>query len=53
MHGYESKEEFAQSRVSDRFCDPKDRERWVGLVWDAGKVEGFEAQVKRKDGSLF
>jgi PAS domain-containing protein len=25
----------------------------VGLVWDAGKVEGFEAQVKRKDGSLF
>jgi len=53
MHGYGSKDEFLSSPVSDRFCDPRDRERWVGTVWDAGKVDGYQAQVKRKDGSPF
>ena len=33
MHGYETKEEFAQSSVADRFCDLRDRERWVAMVW--------------------
>jgi PAS domain S-box-containing protein len=53
MHGYKSKEEFAQSSVADRFYDLKDRERWVAKVWDTGWVEGAELRTKRKDGSLF
>ena len=53
MHGYESKEEFLKSGVSDRFSDLKDRERLVAAVWDAGKADGFEAETRRKDGSVF
>ncbi len=53
MHGYGSKDEFIKSSVSDRFEDLKERDRWVGEVWDAGKVNGFEVRAKRKDGSVF
>ena len=53
MHGYQTKEEFAKTNVADRFQDLRDRERWVAQVWGTGKVEAFEVQSKRKDGSLF
>ena len=53
MHGYDSKDEFIKSSVTDRFEDPKERDRWVGEVWDAGKVNGFEVRAKRKDGAVF
>jgi PAS domain S-box-containing protein len=53
MHGYASKEEFARSAVADRFCDLKDRERWVAKVWDTGGVEGADLQTRRKDGTKF
>lgn len=53
MHNYESKEQFAKLSVAERYYDPKDRERWIELATKRGKVEGFEVQTRRKDGSLF
>ncbi|GEM_PF-960875 len=53
MHGYDSKEEFQKTPISDRYHDPKDRERWMKLAQEQGKIEGFEVQLKRKDGTLF
>ena len=53
MHGYESKEEFIKTSLSDRYYDTNDRKRWLELAQEKGKVEGFEIQLKRKDGALF
>lgn len=53
MHGYDSIEEFNRVPVNQRYHDPEDRKRWQKLVREKGIVRGFEAQLKRKDGTLF
>lgn len=53
MYGYASKEEFNNVPVSARFYDLNDRIRWLKLVREQGKVDGFEVRLKRKDGTLF
>lgn len=53
MRGYASEEEIKQSPAVSRYADPKDRERWLSLLKEWGRVEGFEMWAKRKDDSIF
>lgn len=53
MHGYDSEEEYIKAPSADRFYDPKDRERWLTLMREREKINGYEIRNKRKDGSLF
>jgi PAS domain S-box-containing protein len=52
MFGYDTKEEFLTQRAPDCYYNPKDRERFIGLI-EKGIVRDFEVQFKRKDGSIF
>jgi len=55
MHGYDSAEDFVATFSSDDRClteiyvNPEDRVRWTRLCDEKGSMEGFEAQVYRKD----
>src|SRR3990172_163369 len=53
MRGYGSREELMRATISQRYYDPKDRDRWLQMIKEKGKVDGFEIRLKRKDGSLF
>ncbi|MBY8985429.1 MAG: PAS domain S-box protein [Candidatus Lokiarchaeota archaeon] len=50
--GYNSKEEFLETPVIDLYRLPSDREKFVELL-RSGLVKDFEAEFKRKDGSIF
>jgi PAS domain S-box-containing protein len=50
--GSDNKHEFMQTDASDHWYDLKDREELVRLL-QSGQVKDFEAQFKRKDGSIF
>ena len=55
MHGYDSAEDFVTTFFcSDRslreiYVNPEDRVSWTRLCDEQGSMEGFEAQVYRKD----
>jgi PAS domain S-box-containing protein len=51
MLGY-SPEEFAAINMNDIYVDPEGRRRMISLLQKDGKVRDFEAQVRRKDGSI-
>jgi PAS domain S-box-containing protein len=51
MYGYDSVEEFLQSRVSDHYQNPADRARFVAEVLRRGTVVNHELRLKRKDGT--
>ncbi len=53
MAGYSSKEEYISKPISERYYDPKDREHWMTVLREKGKVEGFEVRFKRKDNTLY
>jgi len=53
MAGYATKEEFIKIPVSQHYYNPKDRERFVVLMQEKGKAEGFEVQMKRRDGTTY
>lgn len=54
--GFASAEEM-MSQVTDArkqlYVNPEDRDRLKSALTEQGQVEGFEAQVRRKDGSTF
>jgi len=50
--GYNSKEKFLETPVIDLYRLPSDREKFVELL-KSGLVKDFEAEFKRKDGSIF
>ncbi len=52
IFGYDSKEEFQKVPASARYFNPKDRERYLELL-GKGLAKNFEAQYKRKDGTVF
>ncbi|MBI5233208.1 MAG: DUF4118 domain-containing protein, partial [Deltaproteobacteria bacterium] len=52
MFGY-SKEEFLRLPPATHWYDPKDREKIYSEVGEKGFVRDFEAQNKRRDGSIF
>jgi PAS domain S-box-containing protein len=49
--GYESKEEFLRLTASTHYLDPSDRQRRIERIRSGNHV--FEAQYKKKDGTLF
>jgi len=49
--GYESKEEFLRLTASTHYLDPSDRQRRIERIRSGNHV--YEAQYKKKDGSLF
>lgn len=55
MHGYDSAEDFvttfssAGRSLKEIYVNPEDRIRWTRLCDERGSMEGFEAQVYRKD----
>ena len=49
--GYQSREEFLTTPVSNLYADPQDRSRFLELL-KGGGVKGFEFQYRRADGSL-
>jgi two-component system, NtrC family, sensor kinase len=53
MHRNETKEEFIKTPQSERFCNMKDREKWITLVQEKGRVDDYEVRTRRKDGSIF
>ncbi len=52
IFGYDSKEEFQEVPASARYVNPRDREQYLELL-EKGLAKNFEAQYKRKDGTVF
>ncbi len=50
LYGYETKEEFTQVPILERYFDPADRERVLKLLAQ-GPVRDFEMRLKKKDGT--
>ncbi len=56
MFGYPSPQEMIATVMNigqERYVDPEDRDRLVRMLSEHNNVEGFEAEVYRKDGSRF
>ncbi|NLW36711.1 MAG: PAS domain S-box protein [Syntrophorhabdus aromaticivorans] len=54
IHGFTSPEEMVRTVTNigeQLYVNPKDRERYMELLEKADMVRGFEAQLRRKDGS--
>ncbi|MDZ7697699.1 MAG: PAS domain S-box protein [Deltaproteobacteria bacterium] len=52
--GYDSREEcIAHYVMADHYVDPGSRERMLAKLEKSGEVNDFEAQLFRKDGSIF
>lgn len=53
MFGYGLTEDFHEISMNSHWCDPKDRDRFLLELVQYNIVTGFEARLKRKDGSPF
>jgi len=53
MFGCESIGEFHEISTNSHWCDPKDKDRFLLELVKHSTVSGFEARLKRKDGSPF
>ncbi|MCP3873860.1 MAG: response regulator [Desulfobacteraceae bacterium] len=56
INGYDSPEEMMSSITDVRkqhYYDPNDRREFSRILQETGRVEGFEARLLRKDGSVF
>ena len=52
LGGY-TREEALQRRVSDQiYADPKERDRLLEVLRRTGKIQGWETNLRRRDGSL-
>lgn len=53
MHGFDSPEALIRERknISDAYSDPVRREEFKELLEASGSVEGFEFELRRKDGN--
>jgi len=50
--GFESPGELQTRRAVDLYDDPRDRKRFLDLLFKQGKVEGLEVRLRRKDETL-
>ena len=52
-YGYDSPEQFITElqHTQSLYVDLRDRERWLALLLENGRVENFELQLRRRDGS--
>ena len=53
MHGFDSLEEFNASAISDRYYNVEEREQWLKLAQEKGRIVNYEVQLKRKNGETF
>ncbi|KPK96215.1 hypothetical protein AMJ80_01255 [bacterium SM23_31] len=53
MYGYDSKEDFLSTDISDLYVNEKDRDKFNKKMLKDGFVKNEEAYFKKKDGSLF
>jgi len=53
MLGFKSDEEMVNVSVADVYVFPEHRQEYVKLMNEEGMVTDFEAQLRRKDGSVF
>jgi two-component system, NtrC family, sensor kinase len=53
MAGYDSKEEYLNVDVSQRHHDSRERERWLKLVREKGRVTNYEMRLRHKDGTPY
>ena len=51
MLGYPDRNSLIAVHVADLYVDPEDRRRWQALMAAEGVVHGFEAQLRRTDGT--
>jgi PAS domain S-box-containing protein len=52
MLGYPDREALIAVHVADLYADPGDRRRWQALMAAEGVVHWFEAQLRRRDGTI-
>jgi PAS domain S-box-containing protein len=53
MFGYESREEFIKEFIAEKsYVDPKMRQELLSMLRRDGEIKGFEAEFRRKDGSI-
>jgi PAS domain S-box-containing protein len=53
MFGLDAEEDLSSYQVSDFYNDPEKRRDVLSLLKTEGKITDFEAEFRRKDGSLF
>jgi PAS domain S-box-containing protein len=53
LFGYDSREEFIRTNVSDLYKNPDDRKKFNAKMLQNGAVLNEEEQLKKKDGKLF
>jgi two-component system cell cycle sensor histidine kinase/response regulator CckA len=51
LYGFDSLEELQRKTVADGYFQPQERKRFSEALLAQGRVNGFELQVKRKDGT--
>jgi PAS domain S-box-containing protein len=51
IHGYDSVEDFQRVRVADLYQEPRDRDAFLAELLRQGSVLGYEARLKRRDGT--
>lgn len=52
IFGYDSAEEFKKVPSQKFYADPAERQKFFSLI-EKGPVNGFEVQLRKKDGSVF
>jgi PAS domain S-box-containing protein len=52
MLGYPNRETLMAIKATDTYVAPQDRQRWQELMERLGAVRHFEAQLRRRDGSV-
>ncbi|MCK4314607.1 MAG: PAS domain S-box protein, partial [Anaerolineae bacterium] len=52
MLGYSNRESLLTINAADTYADPEDRQRWQVLMEREGVVRDFEAQLRRRDGTI-
>jgi len=51
--GYESEDDIGEVPAAELFAEPDDTRRLAGPIEDRGIARGFEARMKRRDGTSF
>jgi len=53
MFGFDSREEFLNTRVTDLYKNSNDREKYSDKLFKVGSVKNEELQLQKKDGTSF
>jgi PAS domain S-box-containing protein len=54
IHGYDSPEALMKDgdNIASMYVNPEDHQRLINLLFEKGAVQNYEAQMRRRDGSL-